>query len=127
MKYPAVALLLLGATLVASAGTPASVQFKGLVRSNNDVPTRFDVQIPTGQQVVLTLGNGSKLELATPGSRESAHASTARLVSASGKTLHTATYPDRGLASVSLDYLVCNGRAAYISPAPATTPSCSHK
>ncbi len=127
MKYSAIALLLLSAAFVASAGTPESIQFKGLVRKNNGVPTRFDVQVPSGQQVVLTLGNGTKLELATPGSRESAAAPMARLVSASGKILHTATYRDTGLASISLDYLVCEGRAKYMSPAPVATPFCSHK
>jgi hypothetical protein len=127
MKNLAIALLLIFVSLMASAATPESVQFQGLVRVNDGVPTRFDVQVPSGQQLVVTLGDGSKLELATPGSQLSPDAAMARLLSASGKTLHTATYPNKGLASASLDYLVCHGRVTYISPAPATAPACSQQ
>lgn len=125
MKRLAVALLLAGASVGAIAGSAQPVQFSGLVRNDNAAPVRFDLQVPAKQRATLVLGDGSKLEFFAPGSPGHA-TSQVRLVSASGTALHTATYSGSA-ASHSLDYLVCAGKATYISPSPSTVPSCSRR
>jgi len=124
MKRFVMASALFGMSFGAFAGTAESVQFTGLVRNDSAVPFRFDIQIPAKQNATLLLGDGSKLEFFTPDSPGHVKAAQVRLVSASGATLHTATYPG-SVASTSLDYLVCEGKVTYISPAPYTVPSCS--
>jgi len=124
MKRFVVVSLLFGMSVGAFAGTAQSVQFMGLVRNDNAVPFRFDIQVPAKQHATLLLGDGSKLEFFTPDSLDHGKAAQVRLVSAAGTTLHTATYPG-SVASTSLDYLVCEGKVTYISPAPSTVPSCS--
>jgi hypothetical protein len=126
MKHMAVALLLSGISIGAFAGTAQSVQFSGLVRYDNSVPVRFDIQVPTTQHATLLLSDGSKLEFFTAGSPGHAEAAQVRLISSAGKTLHTATYPG-SVSSRSLDYLVCEGRVTYISPAPTKLPSCGQQ
>jgi hypothetical protein len=126
MNRIAVALLLSGMSLGAFAGTAQSVQFSGQVRNDNAVPVRFNIQVPAKQHATLLLNDGSKLEFFAPGSPGHAKAAQVRLISAAGTTLHTATYPG-SVASRSLDYLVCGGKATYISPAPATVPSCGQQ
>ena len=126
MKSIAMTLLLSGMSLGAFAGTAQSVQFSGLVRNDNAIPVRFDVQIPAKQHATLLLSDGSKLEFFTPGGPNLAQVAQVRLVSATGAVLHTATYPG-SVASHSLDYLVCGGKATYISPAPSTAPSCGQQ
>lgn len=126
MNRVALALLLSGMSFGAFAGTAQSVQFFGLVRTDNAVPVRFDIQVPAEQHATLLLSNGSKLELFAPGSSGHAKAAQVRLISAAGATLHTATYPG-SVASHSLDYVVCGGKATYISPAPSTVPSCGQQ
>jgi hypothetical protein len=125
MKSIAVALLLAGISLGAFAASAQSVQFSGLVRDDSAVPTRFQIQVPAHQHATLLLNDGSKLEFFAPGSAGHANNAQVRLISAGGAVLHTATYPG-SVASRSLDYLVCGGKVAYISPAPATTPACGH-
>ena len=124
MKRIAMALLLSGLSVGAFAGTAQSVQFSGLVRNDNSVPVRFDIHVPATQHATLLLSDGSRLEFFTPGSPGHAKAVQVRLISASGATLHTATYPG-SVASRSLDYIVCAGQVTYISPAPVTVPSCA--
>ncbi|WP_329742006.1 hypothetical protein [Dyella sp. A6] len=124
MKRFVTAVLCLCVAIAASAGTPSSVQFSGLVRSNDGMPTRFDLDVPTGQQVTLIMGDGTRLELAASGRRGHARTPMAQLVSAKGKVLHTATFTKHGVAVVSLDYVVCGKRVMYVSPAPSTMPSC---
>jgi hypothetical protein len=126
MKHFAVAVLLSGVSVGAFAGNAQSIQFTGLVRNDNDVPVRFDIQVPAKQQATLLLGDGSKLEFFTPGSLGHADAAQVRLVSAAGAALHTATYPG-SVASTSLDYLVCEGKVTYISPSPSSVPSCGQQ
>jgi len=124
MKLMAVALLLSGVSVGAFAGTAQSVQFSGLVRNDNSVPVRFDLQVPATQHAAIMLNDGSKLEFFTPGSSGHAKEAQVRLISSAGKTLHEATYPG-AVASHSLDYLVCKGKVTYISPAPSKLPSCT--
>lgn len=123
MKLMAVALLLSGVSVSAFAGTTQSVQFSGLVRNDNSVPVRFDVQVPATQHAAIMLNDGSKLEFFTPSSGHAKEAQV-RLISSAGKTLHEATYPG-AVASHSLDYLVCKGKVTYIGPAPSKLPSCT--
>lgn len=123
MKSFAVTLLLSGISVCTFAGTAQSVQFSGSVRNDNAVPVRFDIQVPARQHATLLLSDGSKLEFFTPGSPGHAKAAQVRLISAVGTTLHTATYPG-SVASRSLDYLVCEGKVTYISPARSVVPSC---
>lgn len=126
MKGIAAVLLFFGMSVGALAGTAQSVQFSGLVRNDDAVPVRFDIQIPARQHATLLLGNGSRLEFFASGSPGHAKAAQVRLISADGATLHTATYPG-SVASRSLDYLVCGGKVTYISPAPSTVPSCGQR
>jgi hypothetical protein len=124
MKAIAVAALLFGVSLPASAAMPEQVQFVGSVHRDDLTPITFDLHLPSRQGVVLTLADGSTLELATPGSPASPDEARVRLVSPTGEVRHTATMPGPGLASTSFAYRICNGRVTYMSPAPAAIPRC---
>ena len=108
-----------------SAATPELVQFSGSVQQDSATPVVFDLHVPSRQSVTLQLTDGSKLELSAPGSPESKEKARIRLLSPSGDVFHTATIPDPGLASTSFAYLVCDGQATYINPAPPSGASCS--
>ena len=114
-------------SLAASAATPQQVQFAGSVQQDAAVPVVFDLHLPSGESAALLLSDGSRLELATPGSAEGQDGARIRLVSSTGEVLHTATNPDTGLASMSFAYRVCNGQATYMSPAPQSVPACSEE
>ena len=123
MKVVIAAIVVLAAAFCAHAGTAESVQFIGLVARDNATPLRFDVQVPAKQHATIELNDGSKLTLAAPGDSGNANAA-ARLVSASGQTLHNATFTDPTLASTSVASLICGSQVTYFSPAPSDIPDC---
>ena len=123
MKVVIATLVLFATAFFAHAGTAESVQFTGFVARDNGTPVRFDIQVPAKQHTIVELNDGSKLTLAAPGDSGDPTAA-ARLVSASGETLHTATFSDPSLASTSLAYLICGAQVTYFSPAPSSVPSC---
>ena len=112
---------------LAMVATPQQVQFSGMVHQDAATPFVFDLHVPSGKSAVLLLSDGSRLELATPGSLESQDDARIRLVSSAGEVLHTSVNPDAGLASISFAYRVCNGQAAYMNPAPASVSACSEE
>jgi len=119
------AFLLLGCMPPAvSAAAPDHVQFVGTVQQEGHTPVVLDLQLPSTQAATLRLSDGVKLELVAPGNAASPEGARIRLVSPDGTIMHTATVPDRSLASTSFIYLVCAGEVTYISPAPAVVPSC---
>jgi hypothetical protein len=124
MKAVAAFVFLTSVSLAASAGAPERVQFTGTLQLDESAPIALDLQLPSKQAAKLHLSNGSILELATPGNSASPDGALIRLISPSGKVMHTATIPDFGLTSTSFAYQICAGEVTYMSPAPAVVPAC---
>ena len=124
MKAVAAFVFLTSVSLVASAGAPERVLFTGTLQLDESAPIALDLQLPSKQAAKLHLSDGSILELATPGNSASPDGALIRLISPSGKVMHTATIPDSGLTSTSFAYQICAGEVTYMSPAPAVVPAC---
>lgn len=124
MKAAAGFLSLFCVAISASAATPVSVQFTGVVQQDALPPVALDLQLPSQQAATVQLSSGFTLELATPGNSASPDGARIRLLSSKGEVMHTARVPDAGLASVSFAYHVCAGSVTYMSPAPAVVPAC---
>ena len=124
MKAVAGFLSLFCVSIFASAATPVSVQFTGVVQQDALPPVALDLQLPSRQAATVQLSSGFNLELTTPGNPASPDGARIRLLSSKGEVMHTARVPDAGLASVSFAYHVCAGSVTYMSPAPAVVPAC---
>lgn len=108
----------------AGAATAERVQFTGFVVRDASPPVHFDLHVPARQHVGLMLSDGSTLTISAPGGVPGETNAQARLVSATGEVLHTATIADTAVASTSLAYRVCDNEAVYMSPAPADAEAC---
>lgn len=124
MKGLASFLSLCCVSLAASAATPETVQFTGVLQQDALAPVAIDLQIPSKDAATLQLSSGFNLELATPGNPASKDGARIRLVTSSGEVVHTANVSDPGLASVSFAYQICAGSITFMSPAPSPLPAC---
>lgn len=120
----AVLAVLCSASFAASAGVPERVQFVGTVQQDAAPPVSIVLDLPSSQAAALELADGSKLELTTAGSAATPDGARIRLLAPDGVVLHTATIPDKGMASTSFAYKVCAGKVTYISPAPVAVSAC---
>jgi hypothetical protein len=111
-------------SFAATAATPETVQFTGVLQQDNLTPVAIDLQLPSKDAAKLQLSSGFNLELTTPGNPASQNGARIRLVSSDGKVLHTANVSDPGLASVSFAYQICAGSVTFMSPAPSPLPAC---
>jgi hypothetical protein len=124
MRTVVAAAVLLSPSIAAFAAMPEQVQFVGSIQQDDLTPVTFDLHLPSKQSATLKLADGSTLELTTPGGQASPDGARIRLLSAAGQIMHSATVPDRSLASTSFAYRICNGQVTYMSPAPAVVPAC---
>lgn len=120
----ALASILFFAVSNAAAMTAERVQFPGFVLPDVAPPVAFDLHVPARERVGLILPGGTTLSIAAPGGAEEQLQAQARLVSASGEIVHTATISDTAVASTSFAYRVCGNEAVFMSPAPATAQPC---
>jgi hypothetical protein len=124
MPYIAIVVALLVLSMPTLAAAPASVRFIGSVQEQDSTPVRFDIHIPAGQKARLQLASFN-VAFATAGSAGNADQTTVLLERSSGEKLHGQSIPGTGLASTSFLYLICNGQARFISPAPEQPESCA--